>query len=111
LAANYLYVRGLLDITTTYVARILADPNTPDEIRKRFNIKNDLTHEDLEKVRKQEEAFRQEEEEREPTDPVPTTSTSEEPGPSGTPEAEVSAEGVELEVGGEEKLPKKGDNN
>jgi len=55
LAANYLDIKGLLDITTTYVARLITDLKSPEEIRKRFNIKNDLTPEDLEEIKKESE--------------------------------------------------------
>jgi len=50
LAANYLDIKGLLDVTTTHVAHIIVECKTPEEIRKRFNIKNDLTPEDLKRI-------------------------------------------------------------
>lgn len=50
LAANYLDIKGLLDVTTTHVAHIIVEAKTPEEIRKRFNIKNDLTPEDLKRI-------------------------------------------------------------
>jgi S-phase kinase-associated protein 1 len=50
LAANYLDIKGLLDVTTTHVAHIIVECKTPEEIRKRFNIKNDLTPEDLARI-------------------------------------------------------------
>lgn len=49
-AANYLDIKGLLDLTTTHVAHMIVEARTPEGIRKRFNIKNDLTPEDLKKV-------------------------------------------------------------
>lgn len=53
LAANYLDIKGLLDLTTTHVARLIVEARTPENIRKRFNIKNDLTPEDLKKIEKE----------------------------------------------------------
>jgi len=50
LAANYLDIKGLLDLTTTHVAHMIVEARTPEGIRKRFNIKNDLTPEDLKKI-------------------------------------------------------------
>jgi len=67
LAANYLEIKGLLDVTTTYVARIITELRTPEEIRKRFNIKNDLTPEDLEQIKKEAEHWLEDEEEAKPT--------------------------------------------
>jgi Skp1 family, dimerisation domain len=49
-AANYLDIKGLLDVTTTHVAHLIVEARTPEGIRKRFNIKNDLTPDDLKKV-------------------------------------------------------------
>ena len=49
-AASYLEIKGLLDLTTTYVAKRIADAGTPENIRKRFNTENDLTPEDLEQI-------------------------------------------------------------
>jgi len=43
-------VKPLLDLTTTHVAHLIVEARTPEGIRKRFNIKNDLTAEDLKKV-------------------------------------------------------------
>jgi S-phase kinase-associated protein 1 len=51
LAANYLDIKGLLDVTTTHVAQIIVECRTPEKIRERFNIKNDLTPEDLEQIK------------------------------------------------------------
>jgi len=76
LAANYLDIKGLLDITTTYVARIITDLRTPDDIRKRFNIKNDLSPEDLEQIKKEADTWLMDDEDDRPTDPAMTPSTS-----------------------------------
>ena len=43
-------MKPLLDLTTTHVAHLIVEAKTPEGIRKRFNIKNDLTPEDLKKV-------------------------------------------------------------
>jgi S-phase kinase-associated protein 1 len=53
LAANYLDIKGLLDLTTTHVAHLIVEARTPEAIRKRFNIKNDLTPEDLKQIEKE----------------------------------------------------------
>ena len=72
LAANYLDIRPLLDLTCKTVANMikgivfffqlctekkLTHPpgKTPEEIRKTFNIKNDFTPEEEEQVRKENE--------------------------------------------------------
>ena len=54
LAANYLNIKGLLDLTCQTVADMIKG-KTPEEIRKTFNIKNDFTPEEEEKVRKENE--------------------------------------------------------
>lgn len=52
LAANYLDIRSLLDVTCKTVANMIKG-KTPDEIRKTFNIKNDFTPAEEEQVRKE----------------------------------------------------------
>jgi S-phase kinase-associated protein 1 len=54
LAANYLDIKPLLNITCQSVANMIKG-KTPEEIRKTFNIKNDFTPEEEEKVRKENE--------------------------------------------------------
>ena len=54
LAANYLDIKGLLDVTCKTVANMIKG-KTPEEIRKTFNIKNDFTPEEEEQVRKENE--------------------------------------------------------
>jgi S-phase kinase-associated protein 1 len=54
LAANYLDVKPLLDLTCKSVANMIKG-KTPDEIRKTFNIKNDFTPEEEEQVRRENE--------------------------------------------------------
>ncbi|KAK2557831.1 S-phase kinase-associated protein 1 [Acropora cervicornis] len=49
-AANYLDIKGLLDVTCKTVANMIKE-----EIRKTFNIKNDFTPEEEEQVRKENE--------------------------------------------------------
>lgn len=53
-AANYLDIKGLLDVTCKQVANMIKG-KTPDEIRKTFNIKNDFTTAEEEQVRKENE--------------------------------------------------------
>ena len=43
LAANYLDIKGLLDVTCKTVANMIKE-KTPEEIRKTFNINYDFTH-------------------------------------------------------------------
>ncbi|AES62449.1 SKP1-like protein 1 [Medicago truncatula] len=50
LAANYLDIKGLLDLTCQIVADMIKG-KTPEEIRKTFNIKNDFTPKEEEEVR------------------------------------------------------------
>ncbi|GAV79380.1 Skp1 domain-containing protein/Skp1_POZ domain-containing protein, partial [Cephalotus follicularis] len=52
LAANYLNIKSLLDLTCQTVADMIKG-KTPEEIRKTFNIKNDFTPEDEEEVRRE----------------------------------------------------------
>lgn len=55
LAANYLDIKGLLDVTCKTVANMIKGKNSGEEIRKMLNIKNDFTPEEEEQVRKQNE--------------------------------------------------------
>lgn len=52
LAANYLDIKGLLDVTCKTVANMIKG-KTPEEIRKTFNIKNDFSPNEEEQVRKE----------------------------------------------------------
>ncbi|CAM8938350.1 unnamed protein product [Rhodiola kirilowii] len=52
LAANYLNIKGLLDLTCQTVADMMKGKN-PEDIRKIFNIKNDFTPEEEEEVRRE----------------------------------------------------------
>ncbi|NP_001352203.1 SKP1-like protein 1A [Cicer arietinum] len=52
LAANYLNIKNLLDLTCMTVADMIKG-KTPEEIRKTFNIKNDFTPEEEEEVRRE----------------------------------------------------------
>ena len=54
LAAKYLDIKGLLDVTCKTVANMIKG-KTPEEIRKTFNIKNDFTPSEEEQVRKENE--------------------------------------------------------
>ncbi|CAA0816645.1 SKP1-like protein 1A [Striga hermonthica] len=52
LAANFLNIKSLLDLTCQTVADMIKG-KTPEEIRKTFNIKNDFTPEEEEEVRRE----------------------------------------------------------
>lgn len=52
LAANYLNIRSLLDLTCQTVADMIKG-KTPEEIRKTFNIKNDFTPEEEEEIKRE----------------------------------------------------------
>ncbi|CAL1375903.1 unnamed protein product [Linum trigynum] len=52
LAANYLNIKDLLDLTCQTVADIIKGKK-PEEIRKYFNIKNDFTKEEEEEIRRE----------------------------------------------------------
>ena len=54
MAANYLDIKGLLDVTCKTIANMIKG-KTPEEIRKSFNIKNDFTPSQEEQVRKENE--------------------------------------------------------
>jgi S-phase kinase-associated protein 1 len=54
LAANYLDIKPLLDATCKTVADMIKG-KTPEQVRQTFNIKNDFTPEEEEKVRKENE--------------------------------------------------------
>ena len=49
-AANYLNIKGLLDLTCQTVADMIKG-KTPEEIKKILNIRNDFTPEEEEEVR------------------------------------------------------------
>ncbi|KAG0488517.1 hypothetical protein HPP92_007080 [Vanilla planifolia] len=52
LAANYLNIKPLLDLTCQTVADMIKG-KTPEEIRTTFNIKNDFTQEEEEEIRRE----------------------------------------------------------
>ncbi|KAJ3432330.1 s-phase kinase-associated protein [Anaeramoeba flamelloides] len=53
LAANYLDIKPLLDVCCKTVANLIKECRSPEEIRKRFKIKNDFTKEEEEEIRKE----------------------------------------------------------
>jgi len=53
LCANYLDIKSLLDLACKTVADHIKNCKSPQEIRRRFNIKNDFTPEEEEEVRKE----------------------------------------------------------
>ncbi|XVE82450.1 hypothetical protein DITRI_Ditri16bG0005600 [Diplodiscus trichospermus] len=52
LAANYLHIKGLLDLTCQTVADMIKGM-TPEEIRRTFNMRDDFTPEEEEDVRRE----------------------------------------------------------
>jgi S-phase kinase-associated protein 1 len=52
LAANYLNIKSLLDLTYQSGADMIKD-KTPEEVRKIFSIENDFTPEEEEKIRQE----------------------------------------------------------
>jgi len=54
LAANYLDIKGLLDVTCKAVASMIKG-KTPEEVRRTFNIKNDFTPTEEEQIQKENE--------------------------------------------------------
>lgn len=53
MGSNYLEIKSLLDLGCKTVAEQIKQCKTPQEIRKRFNIKNDFTPEEEEEIRKE----------------------------------------------------------
>ena len=51
-AANFLNIKGLLDLTCQSVADLIKG-KSPEDIRKTFNIRNDFTPEEEAAVRKE----------------------------------------------------------
>jgi S-phase kinase-associated protein 1 len=51
-AANYLNIQDLLDLACKAVAELVRG-KSPEELRKRFNIRNDYTQEEEEEVRRE----------------------------------------------------------
>lgn len=51
-AANYLHINSLLDITCQRVTDMMKKM-TPEQIREEFHIENDLTEEELEELKKE----------------------------------------------------------
>ncbi len=62
LAANYLDVKGLLDVLCKAVANLIIAAKTPEGIRKVFNVKNDFTPEEELQAKKENEWHEEEEE-------------------------------------------------
>ncbi|KAJ5888944.1 Skp1 family dimerization domain-containing protein [Penicillium taxi] len=54
LAANYLDIKGLLDVGCKSVANMIKG-KSPEEIRKTFNIQNDFTPEEEDQIRRENE--------------------------------------------------------
>ena len=54
LAANYLNIKTLLDLTCTSVAHRIKNKTT-EEIRQTFGLKNDFTPEEEEEIRKEDQ--------------------------------------------------------
>ena len=54
LAANFLDIKGLLNLGCKIVSKMIRG-KTPEEIRKHFNLKNDFTPEEEEKIKKENE--------------------------------------------------------
>ncbi|XP_045154599.1 S-phase kinase-associated protein 1-like [Echinops telfairi] len=52
MAANYLDIKGLFDVTCKTVANMIKE-KTPEEIRQTFNIENDFTEEEEAQLRRQ----------------------------------------------------------
>ena len=53
-AANYLDIKGLLDVGCKTVANMIKG-KSPEEIRKTFNIQNDFTPEEEDQIRRENE--------------------------------------------------------
>jgi len=54
LAANYLNIKSLLEVSCKTVANMIKG-KTPEEVRKQFDIKNDFSPEEEEQIRKENE--------------------------------------------------------
>ncbi|KAJ4848363.1 SKP1-like protein 13 [Turnera subulata] len=52
MAANFLDIKGLLDLVAQTLANMITG-KSPEEVRRMWNIKNDFTPEEAEKVRKE----------------------------------------------------------